>query len=329
MSTQNILILHGQSFFIHELGEVLTSEKCRVSTSFDDCLSIYSTHRPDIDTLIIDTAHPQFSAQWFTRLAEEHPLPYVIALTPAVHYTATVDLMKNGASEVLVYPILEQTLELALERANTFQLLIDITTREMTRNNELSIHKRLTAFKELLDIKRAQNQPISPGELQLFFPHTSLSDTPMDDLIHAIQTNTLTQLVQHTEKPSVLIIEDEPGLIKALKRFLADTFEVSVATNAKEAKEQLAIQSSYDVILLDIGLPDIQGNLLVEEIKKHDKNAIIVMLTAFNDTHLIVSTMRQGAIDYIVKPFDGHNLQTRLSQLVNYKATLRLLDPLV
>ncbi len=102
---------------------------------------------------------------------------------------------------------------------------------------------------------------------------------------------------------NVLVVDDEQPILRLLeKEFSTEDRVIETASNAKEAREKLA-RKMFDVIVLDIRLPDADGLELFEEFKGRIPDVEIVLITGHGDIDSAVVAMRMGAYDYIPKPF--------------------------
>ena len=116
----------------------------------------------------------------------------------------------------------------------------------------------------------------------------------------------------------ILVVEDEPSVATFIKKGLEEqSFIVDVAYDGQIGK-QLALQNQYDVIILDVILPHINGLQLCSEIKLHS-TVPILMLTALGTTNDIVTGLDSGADDYLSKPFKFQELMARLRALARRK----------
>jgi DNA-binding response OmpR family regulator len=114
----------------------------------------------------------------------------------------------------------------------------------------------------------------------------------------------------------VLLVEDTPDLVSIIIRGLNDEgMEVSVAGDGNTALD-MALKYNFDVIVLDIMLPGINGIQVCREIRKKNENIAIIMLTALGSTENIVTGLESGADDYMVKPFKLIELSARIRTLV-------------
>jgi two-component system response regulator AtoC len=101
----------------------------------------------------------------------------------------------------------------------------------------------------------------------------------------------------------ILVVDDEEGmrhmLVVLLKR---EGYEATAVASGKQALAELAARH-YDVVLSDIQMPELDGLALVDEIRKRDLPATIILMSAFGNLDLAVEAMKRGAYDYVAKPF--------------------------
>ncbi len=119
----------------------------------------------------------------------------------------------------------------------------------------------------------------------------------------------------------VLIVEDEPALLRALRINLrARGYEVTTATTGRAALAEAA-RRPPDAVLLDLGLPDVDGTGVIEELRTWSRAPVIVLSgrTGSGDK---IGALDAGANDYVTKPFDIEELLARL------RSALRRDDPL-
>lgn len=113
----------------------------------------------------------------------------------------------------------------------------------------------------------------------------------------------------------ILIVEDEPKVTEFLKKGLEEQgHEVDIAFDGQMG-ERLALKNIYDIILLDVVLPQINGYELCKIIRKKNQEVPIVMLTALGSTDDKLTGFDSGADDYLVKPFEFKELIARINAL--------------
>lgn len=113
----------------------------------------------------------------------------------------------------------------------------------------------------------------------------------------------------------ILCVEDNQETILILKSVLKNYF-VDIAQDLRESRQFLN-QKKYDLITLDLGLPDGDGLKFLEELASNDvwKDIPVFILTAHEETPYKVSAFSLGAYDYIVKPFDSNEFVARIEAI--------------
>ena len=117
----------------------------------------------------------------------------------------------------------------------------------------------------------------------------------------------------------VLIIEDEPALLKSLARGLRDEgYAVDSSDNGEDGLFN-AQSNDYDAILMDVMLPKLDGWQILEKLRKTKKTPVL-MLTARDQTKDRVRGLDSGADDYLIKPFNLEELLARLRAIIRRSA---------
>ena len=115
---------------------------------------------------------------------------------------------------------------------------------------------------------------------------------------------------------SILLIEDEPDVVDFVKKGLGEeSFEVSVALNGVDGLE-MAINNPYDIVLLEIMIPEKNGIEVCKEIRGRGIQTPILFLTALNTPDNIALGLNSGADDYLVKPFKFNELIARIRAIL-------------
>ncbi len=107
---------------------------------------------------------------------------------------------------------------------------------------------------------------------------------------------------------SIYIVDDEQSLAKGIALGLPNDYQTKSFTTAETALESIA-KNPPDLVLLDIGLPGMSGIEALREVKKDYPDIVVVMITAFEDIKTVISAMRLGAYDYVVKPIQMDTLE--------------------
>jgi DNA-binding NtrC family response regulator len=107
---------------------------------------------------------------------------------------------------------------------------------------------------------------------------------------------------------SILVVDDEESVRDSLYNwFIEDGYDVACAENAKEALSILE-SKNYNIILADIKMPGMDGLEMHRRIKSLERDSIVIIMTAFASVDTAVQALKDGAYDYITKPFDPDDL---------------------
>ncbi|HKJ43861.1 MAG TPA: sigma-54 dependent transcriptional regulator [Sunxiuqinia sp.] len=110
------------------------------------------------------------------------------------------------------------------------------------------------------------------------------------------------------KKISILIVDDERSVRDSLYNwFIEDGYNVVCAEDAKKALVLLESES-FDIVLADIKMPGMDGLEMLKRIKTIHHEAIVIMMTAFATVNTAVQALKDGAFDYVTKPFDPDDL---------------------
>jgi DNA-binding NtrC family response regulator len=121
------------------------------------------------------------------------------------------------------------------------------------------------------------------------------------------------------KKPRILVVDDEWAMQEALRDWLKeDGYEVGLASSGEEAIVQ-AKQKHWEVILLDLKMPGMDGLEALKKLKEVNPEAEILMMTAYATVDTAVQAMKEGAFDYLVKPFDPDEVEMQIKKIVQHK----------
>jgi signal transduction histidine kinase len=119
--------------------------------------------------------------------------------------------------------------------------------------------------------------------------------------------------------PTILIVDDEPLMCESLKLLLdGNGYEVSVATQVNEALGLFHSQA-FDLVLLDINMPDMDGLDVMDHMKRRDPETSVVMITGRASVNSAVAALRKGAFDYLRKPFEHDELLNTVKNVLKQK----------
>ena len=123
-------------------------------------------------------------------------------------------------------------------------------------------------------------------------------------------------------RPRILAIDDEEAFLISVETVLGDKYEISKAVTATQGLALLRTES-FNAVLLDIVLPDIDGLTLLKSIVEIDPVIPVLMLTGESKTDKVVQAVKSGAYDYLTKPVDRDRLITSVGNAIKWEASER------
>lgn len=121
----------------------------------------------------------------------------------------------------------------------------------------------------------------------------------------------------------VLVVEDNVLLLESIVSLLSDEYDVDSATNGDDAL-YMAEQDIYDVLILDVMLPGMDGFEIIQKLREKKVETPVVFLTARDAVEDRVKGLNLGGDDYIVKPFQNQELKARLAAILRRSSPLAL-----
>ena len=119
---------------------------------------------------------------------------------------------------------------------------------------------------------------------------------------------------------SIYIVDDEEMVREGIAPALKKHYQVKAFASAEDTVAAME-NSPPDLVLLDIGLPGMSGIECLKEIKRLYSETLVIMITAYEDVDTVVSAMKLGAYDYVVKPL---HMETLLVIIQNALDTIRM-----
>ncbi|SPD75724.1 Acetoacetate metabolism regulatory protein AtoC [uncultured Desulfobacterium sp.] len=121
------------------------------------------------------------------------------------------------------------------------------------------------------------------------------------------------------QKPSILVVDDEAAMRESLKDWLMeDGYAVAVAPSGERAVA-MALEKAFDVIFLDLKMPGMDGLEALMKLRSVSPESEIIIMTAYATVDTAVLAMKEGAFDYLVKPFDPDEIEIHIKKIVEHK----------
>jgi PAS domain S-box-containing protein len=122
-----------------------------------------------------------------------------------------------------------------------------------------------------------------------------------------------------TTKGDILIVDDDPDISQALSDFLEhDGYHVDLAGTGAEALDR-SKQQTYSAVILDLGLPDLDGVVLLKKLQEHDPQLPVIILTAFTAPEKTAGAVGHGAFALLTKPYNREQLRGTLRRAIGVK----------
>jgi cyclic di-GMP phosphodiesterase len=121
---------------------------------------------------------------------------------------------------------------------------------------------------------------------------------------------------------SILIVDDEEPIRRLLATYLSDEYTCITAASTDQAGEMLS-GSVFNLVLSDITMPGASGLELCQLIQKLSPDTVVVMVSGMTDIQYAIEAMRQGAFDYITKPFDLTQVIMAVERALRYQALIQ------
>jgi len=115
----------------------------------------------------------------------------------------------------------------------------------------------------------------------------------------------------------ILVVDDEPDIRESLEALLAqENYRVELASNAAEGLKKFET-FSYDLVLLDLMMPDRSGMEVLDDIRARDQETPVFLITAYGSIQVAVDALKRGASDYFPKPWDNEKLLIEIERMIS------------
>ncbi len=119
-------------------------------------------------------------------------------------------------------------------------------------------------------------------------------------------------------KINIAIVDDEKDILDVLNRFLSRQEGYSVTTYNNPLTALSSLNANTDIVLLDIMMPQMNGLDLLPKLQKKYPNVKVIMMTAYSTLDKVLNAHREGAVHYLMKPFNSlSKLEEKIIEVVN------------
>jgi len=136
------------------------------------------------------------------------------------------------------------------------------------------------------------------------------------------------QPLKHEDAPArrsaaVLVVDDEPGMRNFLLKALEQECALVETADSVEAAEQLRQRYHFDLLIVDIRLPGQSGVEWLEELRGHEVDTDVIVMTAYADLETSIAALRSGAADFLLKPFRVEQMMTAVRRCLERRRMVR------
>jgi len=115
----------------------------------------------------------------------------------------------------------------------------------------------------------------------------------------------------------IAIVDDEISILKVLEKFLSKSGKFNITTYTNPVVAVDSIDSSFDIILMDIMMPQLNGIEALEQILAKNPNQKVIMMTAFSTLDKVLESHKIGASNYLMKPFNSLiEVQRKIEEII-------------
>ncbi|AEB09616.1 sigma-54-dependent transcriptional regulator [Desulfobacca acetoxidans] len=122
----------------------------------------------------------------------------------------------------------------------------------------------------------------------------------------------------------ILLVDDEPDMLDMLEMIITDKtpHQVTTTNNPLELTELLT-RDTFDLVITDLKMPSMDGIEVIKAVKQHDPDTPVVMITAFGTIESAEEAVRQGAYDFITKPFRKEQILVAISRALEWRGMIK------
>lgn len=127
--------------------------------------------------------------------------------------------------------------------------------------------------------------------------------------------------MESKKREEVLVIDDQPIMLKLLEQILKDRYEVVALENGKEALEWMYSGNIPDLVVADLNMPEIDGFEYIQRIRESGffYDVPLIVLSGEESSAERIKCLKLGANDYLIKPFNPEELRLRIDNLIRLK----------
>ena len=319
---ESVILVSPESSDIRDSLRVITDNDITCFETGAAALDYLSLYPNQDSVIVIDATVPDDTlVHLVSRINTLSPMMVIVVVISDSDPDLTVALVKAGASTFIPPEAGPEALFSSVRDILSYESLISHLQQQINTVSDKGLMRRIKGFEQIVQLRHSRGEAIRPSEIQLFFPASD--EIPTDQLLALIESRSLPDVSKTLAyKPRLLIVEDEPILNEVMIGIMEPEYDVIAVSTAEDAILAIENNPEFDLMLLDICLPGMNGDELVKDLKERSPQLHIMMVTGITDSGSIIRCLRAGASDYIVKPFDVVALSDKAANLVQTQLTM-------
>ncbi|NQY73436.1 MAG: response regulator [Candidatus Margulisbacteria bacterium] len=329
-----ILLVEDEKDMADGIVDILKHDyELLIANTGQKALQLLEFNEYKISAVLLDISLPDISGiELIEQIRAITLYPEIIMVTAHEHIASVIETMKQGAYDYITKPFqkpeLLSVLKRTLEKVDYVRKLESVLNQNIMEG--IDIDRRLTLSKEFIMKRLLKGEQISPEELTVFFPPPeSRKKLSLKELKSELETD-VGEKAPDAPILKILVVEDEADMRQNIIDILnTRSYSFIEASTGYEALDLIEKHNDIDLILLDIGLPDISGLEVLLKIKSLDKGHTVITISAYSDKDTVIETLQKGAFDYVLKPFEASTLLSviqRISEKRHYENILPMLS---
>lgn len=328
--TNNILVVEPGDVITKALESICDNHIVTIN-NVDRAVEWFGPGDEQVAIVVIDRDLPDSSGtKLLSHIRLRNPFVDIIMVTPAATIDDAVLFGRLGAFDYIEKPInIDRLRDLLNRLLSTFEFKRKFAYwNKWGKAVAAEVDWRLTLFHEAL-IQKMLGDSNALNRIDLIFPTLTTTNYISPEEVRAELEHHLEITERKAKKPKVLVIEDEDFMRMIYQKYLKDDYTLLLAEDGQKALEYAEQYPDIDVILLDIYLPDIKGNKLYNLLRKFNKTAEVIVVTAYQESEIAIELFREGAYDYLNKPLTEDVLIEKVQKAFALKDSLEVLPRLV
>ena len=269
------------------------NQKTYFCSSLQALFTYYQAHSDYIDCIIYHAQKDIDHTQIIKQLNHINFYPDIILILDQKKSYNIKEMLKSGVCQVLETPFYNSEFNLAIQRSLSKHNITEKIHTLLLHSNDVS---------DFIHYQEYYHHHCSiPKSQFLTNYHNKLPSLPFHELIPFLKNHCI--LKDNDRTASILIIEDDKPLNEKLSLWLETKHYVCTSAYHYDQAIERLTSNSFDIIFIDIGLSGKSGEDLVQFIQFYHPDSISIVITAFNDSELMLKCLNSGADDFITKPF--------------------------